>query len=170
MQFILCHNLSLLLIWYNCLDNAPATHRVTLHIPQKKFIRLATYNDTIIHIEIKPTLHPSLSLFHQLCIINIFDIFKLQLELFVFESINSIGPFSSIIQFTQTRITHEYQTRNATRGNLTQESVRTRRYGLKSISYKGTKLWNLIPEEVRNKHHKKLFKYHYKKYLLISYV
>ena len=150
--------------------NAPVTHLEPLHILQKKFIRLATYNDTIIYIENKHTLHPSLPLFHQLCTINIFDIFKLQLGLFVFESINSIGPSNSIIQFTQTRLTHEYQTRNATRGNLTQESVRTHRYGLKSISYEGTKLWNLIPEEIRNKPNKKLFKYHYKKFLFTSYI
>ena len=96
--------------------------------------------------------------------------FKLQLGLFIFESLSNIGPSHTVIQFTQINETHQHQTRQASRGNLIQESVRTSQYGLKSLSYEGAKLWNKIPNDIRNKPHKNIFKKHYKKFLLDSYI
>ena len=89
-----------------------------LHVLQKKFVRLATYIDEIIYSGDIPTFHPSLPLFHQLRIINIYDIFKVQLGSFIFESINNIGPSHTIIQYTQMKKNHEHRGRKNSRENL----------------------------------------------------
>ena len=57
-------------------------------ILQKRFVRLATYNDT--YPDVPGPLSHTISLFHRLKILKIFDIFKLQLGKLVYESINNI--------------------------------------------------------------------------------
>ena len=84
MQSILCNNLSLSYCIYGVTvwGNTPVTYLEGTHKLQKKFARLATYNELIIYNDNTPILHPSLPLFQQLNIINIFDIFKLHSGLF----------------------------------------------------------------------------------------
>ena len=55
----------------------------TIHLLQKKVVRLVTFNDPIFH---------SLPLFKQLEILTIFDVFKVETSKFVFESLNRINP------------------------------------------------------------------------------
>ena len=142
--------------------NASRSATDHLFILQKKFVRLATFND----FRESFILPHSLPLFQSLKILNIYNIFKLQLAKFVYESINNIGPAQSIIKFTTASETHIHNTRYSSRGNLHIESVRTLRYGLKSISYEGALLWASIPQHIRNKPTKKLCNLHYKQYLM----
>ena len=129
---------------------------------QKKFVRMATYND-FLPIVPGPLTHTS-PLFHKLNILSIFDIFKLQLAQLVFESTNNIGPTSSIIQFTRINEMHNHNTRYST-NNLFTNSSRTTRYGLRNLQTAGTKLWATIPYSIKCKPSKISFKKNYKKYL-----
>ena len=68
-----------------------------IHILQKKFVRMATYKDG--YPLIPGPLSHTPPLFHKLRLLNIFDIFKLQLGKLVFESTNGIGPSNNVIKF-----------------------------------------------------------------------
>ena len=75
-------------------------------------------------------------------IITIYDIFKLQLGTFTYESINNIGPSSNIIRYTRTNEIHSYNTQYAHTETFFQNYGRTTIYGLKGLQIEGTHLWN----------------------------
>ena len=111
-----------------------------LYILQKKFVRLVTFNDTF------PSEYRSLShtppLFQKLNILNIFDIFKVQVGKLVCESLNCIGPTKKIIKFTRASEVHMHNTRYSSDGNHYNQYARTTRYGLRSLQIEGGKLWS----------------------------
>ena len=74
--------------------------------------------------------HP---LFHKLRVLNIFDIFKLQLGKLVYESTNGIGPSNNVIKFTRASEIHCHNTKYAGEGNLYINSDRTTRFGPKGF-------------------------------------
>ena len=86
-----------------------------IHILQKIFVRMATYKDGYPFIP-SPLSHTPL--FHKLGLLNIFDIFKLQLGKLVFESTNGIGPSNNVLKFIRVSETHCHNTRYADQGNL----------------------------------------------------
>ena len=88
---------------------------------------------------------------------------------FVFESVNDIGPSQSIIRFTKASDVHEHNTRYANQGNLFINSVRTSSYGLKALRVEGSKLWNTIPDNIKDSRTKKSFSANYKRLLTESY-
>ena len=94
-----------------------------IHIQQKKFVRLVTYNDN--YPIIPGPLPHTPPLFHQLNLLTIFDIYHLQLGKLVYESINGIGPTQSILKFTRACDVHSHDTRYARKGNFFNKSVRT---------------------------------------------
>ena len=124
------------------------THIAHILILQKRFVRLATYNDT--YPDVPGPLSHTISLFHRLKILKIFDIFKLQLGKLVYESINHIGPSHNIIQFTRSNEIHDHNTKYAYRGNFFNNYVQTTSYGLKSLIYMGGKLWATIPISIQD--------------------
>ena len=109
----------------------------------------------------------STPLFHKLNILTIFDIYKLQLGKFVFESLNNIGP--PIINFTLVSEIHRYNTHYARNNNLFNNYVRTTNYGLKSIQIEGSKLWANVPIIIKNSPSKTVFKTRLKKLLIDHY-
>ena len=72
--------------------NASLNLITPIHILQKKFVRLATFNDSYSE-QHGPLVHTP-PLFYELKLLTIFDVFKLQAGKFVYESINGIGPSS----------------------------------------------------------------------------
>ena len=84
---------------------------------------MATYNDSL--PESPGALVKALPLFHRLKILTIFDIYNLQVEKLVFESINEIGPTQSIIEFTLASDIHHHNTRYANHSNFYFKGVRT---------------------------------------------
>ena len=128
---------------------------------------MATYND---YPQVIPRvfIHTS-SLFHKLNILNIFDIFKLQLGILIYNYINNIGPSHNIIRFTRNIDIHSHSTRYAHLNSFFQNLTRTTRYGLKSLQIEGTHLWTTIPLNIKEAPSKIVFKNRYKKYLLDSY-
>ena len=139
-----------------------------IHILQKKFVRMSTFNDNYPIIP-GPLAHTP-PLFHQLNILTIFDIFKLQLGIFVYENINGIGPLNSIMQFNKTANLHDHATRYATQGNLFLSYARTSRYGLNSLKFSGGKLWSTIPKHIQDSRSKRSFNKLYKKELRSYYL
>ena len=109
-------------------------------------------------------------LFHKLKILTIYEIFKLQLGLLVFESINNIGPSNNLIKFTRVSEIYNHETRYAYHGNFYINSVRTIRYGLKGLKIEGAKLWATIPNDIKKSQTKKAFKSCFKKHMIKSYV
>ena len=94
-----------------------------LYILQKKFVRLVTFNDTF-PSEYRPLSHTP-PLFQKLNILNIFDIFKIQIGKVVYESLNCIGPMKKIIKFTRASEVHTHNTRYSSDGNHYNQYART---------------------------------------------
>ena len=126
-----------------------------LHILQKKFVRLVTYNDTYPVVPGPLTHTPPL--FYKLKILTIFDIYKLQLGKLVYDFLNNIGPTRSIIQFTRASEIHNYYTRYADEGNFHSNWVRTTRFGLNDLQILGGNLWETLPSNIRDSKTKNIF-------------
>ena len=139
-----------------------------IHLLQKKAVRMITYNDNYLDLQYGFT-HSS-PLFHELNILKVYDIYKLQVGKFVYESINSIGPSQSIIKYTMASDVHHHNTRYADHGGIHVNRFRTSRYGLKSLKNDGRSIWNTIPPTIQNKPTKSSFCSSYKKLLVNQYV
>ena len=94
-----------------------------LHILQKKIIRMITFNDNYTNLP-GPLVH-TLPLFHQHKILKIYDIHRLQVGKFVYESVNNIGTSQSVLKFTKACDIHNHNTRSANQGNFFVDNVRT---------------------------------------------
>ena len=140
------------LIW----GNTSKTLLKPIHLIQKKFVRMATYND--FYPDVPGPLSHTPPLFHKLNILTIFDIFRLQLAQLVFDSTNNIGPSSGIIHFIRINEIHQHETRSSTNENLHINFSRTTRYGLKNLQNAGSKLWASIPYCIKCKPSKISFK------------
>ena len=145
--------------------NASKALLTPLFILQKKFVRMATYNDgyPVLH---GPLQH-SIPLFYQMKILTIFDIYRLQLGKLVFETINNSGP--SVIKFTLASHVHNHDTKYARKGLFYNNYVRTTLYGLKGLQIEGSKLWSIIPDKIKGCPNKNNFKMHLKKNLIEQY-
>ena len=139
-----------------------------IHILQKTFVRMATNNDTNF------TIHRGLAhtppLFHQLNLLTIYDIFKLQVAKLVYESVNDIGPTNKIIKYIRASDVHHYNTRYSANNNFYTTFVRTTRYGLKNLQIEGKKTWENVPDNIKTSLTTKLFKTRYKKHLITDYL
>ena len=148
--------------------NAGITLLNPLLILQKKFVRMATFNDRLLS-SIGQLVHTP-PLFHKLKLLTIFDIFYLQLGIIIYQSINGLGPVNRVIKFTFALDIHNHETRYASEGNLYTDNVSTTRYGLKALQNEGKILWSLIPSEIRNRKTKGIFKSRLKELLIKTYI
>ena len=98
-----------ILIW----GNASKTLLTPIHILQKKFVRMATFNDGYPVVP-GPLAHTP-PLFYKLRLLTIYEIFKLQLGKLIYESINNLGPTKNVINFTDISEIHYQYTRYARR-------------------------------------------------------
>ena len=123
-------------------------------------LRMVTFND--INATLPGPLPHTPPLFHQLKVLTIYYIFKLQVGKFVYESINDIGPSHSIIKYNRLSEIHDHNTRYADHGNLFINNVRTNRFGLKGLKVEGAKIWATIPNYIRSSKSKIIFNYKFK--------
>ena len=65
-----------------------------IHNLQKKIVRMATFNN-----DNYPNIPGPLP--YKLNVLNVFDIYKLQVGMFVYESVNDLGPSRNIIKYTK---------------------------------------------------------------------
>ena len=138
-----------------------------LLILQKKFLRMKTYNDQHNEFHELPRSDP---IFSNEKILKIYDIYKLQLGKFVFESNNNIGPSQFHNMFNPVTNIHQYNTRYSSSGNFFFTHVHTSQYGLKNITNSGTRLWSSLPQSIKNSPSKYVFSFRLKKYLLSQYI
>ena len=129
-------------IWGNTHNNLINT----IHVLQKKFVRIITFNRTVFSND-GPPIH-SFPLFNELKILTIFDIFKLEIIKFVYDSLNNNNPNQFNNYFTYP--SNQYNTLSNRQNNLNIPQVRTTTYGLKSIKYSGAIIWNAIPFSIRS--------------------
>ena len=131
-------------------------------------MRLVTFNDTF-RSEYRSLSHTP-PLFQKLNILNIFDIFKVQVGKLVYESLNCIGLMQKIIKFTRASEVHTHNTRYSSDGNHYNPYARTTRYGLRSLQIEGGKLWSTIPITIKNSNSKTAFiRLLIKKYIVTKY-
>ena len=139
-----------------------------IHLLQKVVVRMITFNDNYLDLQYGYT-HSS-PLFHELKILKIYDIYKVQVGKFVYESINAIGPSQSIINYTMASEIHHHNTRFANHGGIYVNRFRTSRYGLRSLKNDGREIWNTIPPSIQSKPTKNSFRSSYKKLLVNQYI
>ena len=124
--------------------NANVTYLNSIHILQKKVVRLITFNDGRPDI-LGPLTH-SAPLFKELNILTVYDTFKIEIIKFVFDSINRINPsqFHNLFVYPA----NPYNTTGKRNNNLKIPLARTKNYGLKSLKYIGAQIWNDIPNNI----------------------
>ena len=64
---------------------------------------------------------------------------------------------------------HKYGTRRSTKGNLYLKQIHTTRYGIRSVKYTGSILWNDLPVSIRKVPSLSIFKNRLKEYYFKSY-
>ena len=114
-----------------------------------------TYNDKY------PTIYgPLLSsdtIFFELEMLKVSDIYKYQVSKLIFQCINKMAPINFHNWFKINHERHGYSTRsniNINAGikinNLFIPSVRTTNYGLKQLKSSGPRIWNVLPTMIKN--------------------
>ena len=128
---------------------ADSIHGNSIHILQKKVVRLVTFIDPISH---------SLPIFKELEVLTIFEVFKVETSKFVFESLNHMNPHQLHDFFTYpSNARNRTNTRNK---NLFIPQAKTKHYGL---------IWNDIPLSIRLSKSKNMFVRALKNFLVLTY-
>ena len=134
-----------IIVW----GNTSASYTDPVYKLQKKLVRI---------ISSQPSHSHSAPIFKSLKLLRLSDVFQLKLLIFVFETVNRISPSCFDDFFLLNSSVHGYNTGQASKGDLFLTRKNTLQYGLNSFRYKGAKLWNEMPVELRNSQSKSLFK------------
>ena len=97
------------------------------------------------------------------------DILHLNILIFVYKSVNKLAPSCFHDYFQLNSSVHRIGTRQATRGDLFKSIKNTTLYGLQTIQYFGSKLWNTLPLFIRVASSIAVFRSKLKSYFLDSY-
>ena len=135
---------------------------------QKRVLRIITYNDTL--PSVPGPLYPTDSLFYKLEILKIQDVFQLQVSKFIFDCLYLNTPTNFHNCFLLNHNIHNYNTRSnffaieigLNSNNLFIINARTTHYGLKLLKVSGPKIWNMIPNLIRNNQSVVSFKHNLK--------
>ena len=127
---------------------------------QKKILRC---------IKFEPFSAPSTPIFQSLKILKLEDVLHLNILIFVYKSINKLSPFCFHDYFQPNAAVHRIGTRQATRGDLFKSLKNTTLYGLQTIQYFGSKLWNTLPLFIRVASSVLVFRSKLKTFFLDSY-
>ena len=112
------------------------TYLNQLYLLQKKIVRCISFS----HFAA-----PSTPIFHSLKILKLEDIIHSTILPFVYKALNKISPTCFHNYFTPNSSVHRFGTCQVIRGDLFKSFKNTNLYGLKSIKYFGSKLWNTLP-------------------------
>ena len=126
-----------------------------LLILQKRALRLMTYND--VYPTVPGPLISSVPIFVKLGILKITDIYKYQVSKFIFKCINKLAPLNFQSWFNINHTRHGHRTRlnmNIVDGNKVNNLfipfARTTNYGLKQMKVNGPRIWNALPDNLKN--------------------
>ena len=106
------------------------------------------------------------------------DVFELQVSTFIFDCLHLNTPTNFHNWFLLNLNIHNYNTRSnffdikigLNSNNLFIINARTTHYGLKLLKVSGPKIWNMIPNLIRNNQSVVSFKHNLKKHLLARYI
>ena len=112
-----------------------------IYIPQKKVVRVITFNSKIAFLT---------PIFDKLQVLKQEHIFQLQFSSFVYECINNISPVHFQNYFNKILNIHQISTRQAVKGDLFVEHRSTIQYGTRSIQCLEAHIWNDLPLLIRN--------------------
>ena len=141
------------------------SHINPIKILQKKIVRMITFTDKFPR-PIEPLAHTP-PIFHELEILTITDVFKVQTAKFVYNCVNVLAPvqFRSFFTFTNSN----YNTAASRKESLYIPHARTTNYELNSIKNIGARIWNHIPINIRSNVSVKSFTKNLKQHFLSSY-
>ena len=97
--------------------------------------------------------HPlshTLLIFKSLKLLQLYDVFRIKLLCFVYESIRKPNPYCFDDFFLFNSDVHEYSTRQSNRGDVFRNHKNSFWYGLRSIRQMGAKAWNELPKMLKN--------------------
>ena len=115
-------------------------HTKPIYLLQNKVVRaIASKNFT----------SPSTPIFSELKILKLYDLFHFKLLIFVYESVHLISPVFFHNFFETLSSVHQYDTRQARKGDIFMTRKNTLQYGLRSIIFAGAKSWNNIPSSIK---------------------
>ena len=129
--------------------NSYPTHLLPLFRLQKKIIRIITGSDYYAHT------HP---LFKESYSLKLFDINKLHIATYMYRLLKDNNETF--------HTPHNYPTRTRDNLQIPMHSLTLFRH---SLSYSGPKIWNSIPDEVKNSSTLHSFKNKYKRFILSKY-
>ena len=115
-------------------------HTKPIYLLQKKVVRAIAF---------KSFSSPSTPIFSELKILKLYDLFELKLLSFVYESVNMISPVFFHSFFETVTVVHQYDTRQASKGDIFMTQENTLQYGLRSVRYAGAKFWNNTPRVIK---------------------
>jgi hypothetical protein len=122
---------------------------------QKKYCRLITFSDFSA---------PSRPLFKQLRLLTVWNIYKLQLAVYMYKIKNNIIPFLDHHKFPIGSDIHNYNTRH--KNDLRTPFCRTV-LRQNTICFQGPKLWNTLPDEIKSAPSLEIFKKLFKAFLTV---
>ena len=136
------------------------TYLKPLFLLQKKILRCISFQNFAA---------PSAPIFHSLRILKLEDMIHFNILTFAYKAINKLSPACFHNFFTPNSSVHRFGTRQVTRGDLFKSLKNTTLYGLKTIQYFGSKLWNTLPLFIRVSNSVLIFRSNLKTFFIDSY-
>ena len=121
---------------------------------QKKYCRIITFSDFRARSE---------PLFKELNILNVYQMYKYQIALFMYRHLNGLIPLLECFSFATNESVHDHFTRQCSSLHMARCRTKKRQ---STIIFQGPKLWNSLPSSLRDSPSVNLFKKHIKTYLL----
>ena len=155
-------------------ESAFKTELDKIFVPQKKAMRLLTFND--VYPSTPGPLSPTEPIFVKLNALKVDDIYKHQVSKVVFKCINRITSEQFHDWYKINHGIREHSTRsnfNVNDGiiidNLFVPSANTSNYGLKQLKVNGPRIWNKLPSYLKNASSLNIFLKNLKVYYISQY-
>ena len=107
---------------------------------QKRVIRIMTFSELRSHSE---------PLLKSLRLLKFFNIIHLEILSFVYQWYHKLSPSCFVNYFNPLSSIHSYNTCQSQNDDLFVKSVHTTQYGIRSVSYTGTNLWNSLSTDIK---------------------
>ena len=111
----------------------------------------------------------SIPLFKSSNLLKLDDLLKVNILSFVYKATNNLTPSCFQDYFIYNSNIHGYKTRQVERGDLYKKHRNTNMYGLRSMKYHGSSLWNNILIYIRVSQSQSLFRAKLKAYFIDQY-
>ena len=109
-------------------------------ILQKRLARIMTFSEPMSHSE---------PLLESLNLLKFNDIIYSEILSFVYQWFHKLIPSCFFEFFKPISSIHDYPTRQSVNENLFIKSIRTTQYGIRSLHYTGSHLWNSLPNTIK---------------------